>query len=150
MFKNLLFKAIGKKTDKEIKNEAMADKIHQQASKFVALGHDLSRRFATEITSIRQKCKNLRETNYKLGLSHIEKGNLSDANFRFSIIIKFWPDFKEAYYQKAYIYMLENEPQKAKLVVNRLHELFPDYQDQALSDLVSQIDLAIENSNQNE
>jgi len=150
MFKYLFFKLIGKKTSNQINQESKIDQIKEEGNKFIGIISNFIIKLKEESITIRKKFKNLRDTNYKLGLSHIERGNLSDANLRFSIIIKFWPDFKEAYYQKAYVCMLENDPKKAKLVVNRLQELFPNYQDQSLNDLICKIDLAIENANKNE
>ena len=69
---------------------------------------------------IKEKSKNLVETNYNLGISHLEKGNLSDASFRFFIMTKFWPKFYEAHYQLAYIAMLRDKPYKAKKILDNL------------------------------
>ena len=150
MFKYLFLKALGKKTPKEIKNEEFANKVHQGATKFLAIINDLISRVGDEVVSIRKKCNNLKETNFKLGLSHIEKGNLADASLRFTIIIRFWPDFKEAYYQKARVCMLQNNPEMAKLVIDKLLNKFPDYQSPETTDLIEKIDLAIKNANPNE
>jgi hypothetical protein len=150
MFKYLFLKALGKKTPKELKNEELANKVQHGATKFFAIINNLISRVGDEIVLIRKKCNNLKETNYKLGLSHIEKGNLADAGFRFTIIIRFWPDFKEAYYQKARVCMLQNDPQMAKLVIDKLLNKFPDYQSPEINDLIEKIDLAIKNENPNE
>jgi len=99
-----------------------------------------------EFFSIREKCKNLRQTNYNLGLKHLEKGNLSDAIFRFRFIKKFWPDYYEAYYQLAYCFILNKKPRKAKFVLQELLIRQPNYDDtheQKTGDLMTQAEAMI-------
>ena len=72
-----------------------------------------------EFFSIKKKLKNLLETNYALGMKHLEKGNLSDAIFRFRFIKRFWPHHYQTYYQLAYCLFLDNNPQEAEEVLKK-------------------------------
>ncbi len=117
MIKYLINKAFGIKSEKEISAEESSSKIQknlQRFSKFLTQKKDL---IINEFIAIKEKSKNLVETNYKLGISHLEKGNLSDARLRFFLMTKFWPKFYDSYYQLAYILMLQQEPLKAKKVI---------------------------------
>lgn len=91
-----------------------------------------------ELFVMKQKLRNLLETNYQLGLTHIENGNLSDAIFRFKFIIKFWPEHLESYYQLAYCLVLKNKFYQAKKTLETLLAKKPDY-DQKASDLLKKI-----------
>lgn len=84
-----------------------------------------------EINLIRGKSKNLLQTNYDLGLKHLEKGNLSDAIFRFKFIKKFWPHHLDAYYQLAYCYFLKKNFQQTQIILKELVSLDPSYQKKA-------------------
>jgi len=95
-----------------------------------------------EIFIIRSKCKNLRETNYNLGLKHLEDGNLGEAIFRFRFTKKFWPDLFDAYYQLAYCLVLNKEMNKAKEVLAELLSKKPDYDDKA-QELLKRIDSSL-------
>ena len=63
------------------------------------------------------KVKNLSNTNYLLGLYHLEQGNIFDAKLRFQFTLRLNPDFSLAYYHLAriYIYNLEFNLSKAEL-----------------------------------
>lgn len=91
-----------------------------------------------EFELIKAKSKNLLEANYQLGLRHLEKGNLSDAVFRFRIIKKFWPNHYEAYLQLANCYILTKKYYRAKAVLDELVQLNPTYDNQA-QDLLKKI-----------
>ena len=134
MIKSLINKALGKKTEKENKSEKIASKIQQNIKNFSGFISQKTDLALKEYALIKEKSKNLVETNYKLGIDHLEKGNLSDAHFRFFLMTKFWPKFYEAYYQLAYVLILRNKPFKAKKVLedliaknleidNKFHEL---------------------------
>ena len=73
-----------------------------------------------ELSIIKEKCKDLRQTNYELGLMHLEKDNLSEAIFRFRLIKRFWPNFFEAHYQLAYCLALKEKYPAAKKVLKLL------------------------------
>ena len=120
MIKYLINKALGKESSKESSSTKIASKIQKNIGNFSEFLSEKKELAEKEFYSIKEKSKNLVETNYKLGISHLEKGNLSDASFRFFIMTKFWPKFYEAYYQLAYIAMLRDKPYKAKKILDNL------------------------------
>lgn len=150
MFSYLFRKITGKKSKKELKDEVFFDKIFNNYQNTTKIFEKLIKKSILEFYSIREKCKDLLNTNYKLGLQHLEKGNFSDAKIRFTIIIKFWPEFQEAYYQKAYILMLENKPHKAKEVIDKLILKNPDKLDQKFTSLIEQIESSLQSPQNNE
>lgn len=95
--------------------------------------------FKDELELIKSKLRTLLETNYQLGLRHIERGNISDAIFRFKFIKRFWPHCYDAYYQLAYCYLLDKRPYRAKKVLDELLEKCPEYSNKA-QELLIQID----------
>ncbi len=126
------------------KDEKKVNKFHQKIDQVTALSKNLYQKFLEEVEQIKIKLNNLLETNYKLGLSHIERGNISDAIFRFKFIKRFWPHCFDAYYQLAYAYVLYRKPYRAKEILKELIEKCPDYADKA-NELLNQI----ENSQKN-
>jgi len=120
MIKYLINKALGKESSKEASSTEIASKIKKNIGNFSEFLSEKKELAEKEFYSIKEKSKNLVETNYKLGISHLEKGNLSDASFRFFIMTKFWPKFYEAHYQLAYITMLRDKPYKAKKILDNL------------------------------
>jgi len=150
MFNYLFRKITGKKSKKELKDEIFFGKISNNYQKINKIFEKLIKKSIFEFYSIREKCKDLLDTNYKLGLKHLEKGNLSDAKIRFTIIMKFWPEFQDAYYQKAYILMLENKPHKAKEVIDKLIFKNPDKLDQKFTPLLEQIESSLRSLQNNE
>ena len=93
---------------------------------------------AQKIQDVKTKVSNLLETNYNLGLKHLEKGNISDAIFRFRFIKKFWPEHFDAYYQLAYSLTLNKRPFEAKKILTELLVKKPDYDPKA-QDLLDKI-----------
>jgi outer membrane protein assembly factor BamD (BamD/ComL family) len=91
-----------------------------------------------EFNLIKEKSKNLLEANYQLGLRHLEKGNLSDAIFRFRIIKKFWPNHYDAYLQLANCYILTKKYYRAKAALDELAKLNPTYEDK-IQELLNKI-----------
>ena len=81
-----------------------------------------------ELTTMKEKYDNLLETNYNLGLKHIENGNLSEAIFRFRFIRKFWPEHYDSYYQLAYCLVLNRKSVDAKIVLEELLKKNPQHQ----------------------
>ena len=98
-----------------------------------------------EFEIIKEKSKNLLQTNLELGLKHLSEGNLSDARFRFAIMIRFWPKFSESYYQKAYIELLQNQPLKALKTLEKFFRLKTDNIDPKFFELKLQIEDLIKN-----
>jgi len=97
-----------------------------------------------EYLLIKEKTSNLLQTNYELGLRHIEKGNLSDAIFRFRFIKFFWPEFYDAYYLLAYCLYIDRKFVKSKEIIVLLLEKQPNYDKRAV-DLLEKINFEIEN-----
>ena len=73
-----------------------------------------------EFFVIKEKFKNLRETNYNLGLSLLESGRISEAIFRFRFTKTFWPDLIDAHYQLAYCLALNGRFFEAKKTLQKL------------------------------
>ena len=69
---------------------------------------------------IRKKMRNLYQTNYDLGMKHLERGDVSEAAFRFKIVKRFWPENYEAHYQLAYCLVLLGKFSKARQVIEEL------------------------------
>lgn len=80
-----------------------------------------------EYNIIREKMKNLSQTNYDLGMKYLNEGNLKEAIFRFRITKKFWPNNYDAYYQLVYCLILEHNFDKAQLVIDDLLQKNPSY-----------------------
>ena len=83
------------KSPKKIKTkititESIANFFHKKSSSFLFFISNHIEIVRKEIEIIKKKSKNLLETNYNLGLKHLEKGNLGDAIFRFKFIKKFY------------------------------------------------------------
>ena len=121
------------KKDKETSDSGtkIAQKLRENSAKFSEF---LSEKFAAaqdEFETIKDKCGNLQETNYRLGLKHLEKGNLAEAIFRFRLIKKFWPQCFDAYYYLAYTLVLKKNPQAAIEVLNELLNKNPSYNNKA-------------------
>jgi hypothetical protein len=133
MIKFLINKALGKKSEEEQKSEKFTAKIKDNVKSFSGFLSEKTDLALKEYASIKEKSKNLVETNYKLGIHHLEKGNLNDASLRFFIMTKFWPQFYEAHYQLAYILILKEKPLKAKKVLENIisknAELDPKFQE---------------------
>ena len=70
--------------------------------------------FIKQIHVAQDKLKNLSETNYNLGLFHMDKGNISDAKMRFMFVIKLKPDFALAHYHLARCYLFNLAFDKAR------------------------------------
>lgn len=132
MFKILKKIIIGKSEDKnniqDIENNvSIVQKIHDKAQGFASFFKTKIQETKDEFGDVRAKLSNLLETNYNLGLKHLEKGNISDAIFRFRFIKKFWPECYDAYYQLAYSLTLNNRPFEAKKILTQLLAKKPDY-----------------------
>ncbi len=89
-------------------------------SKLVDISDNISNLINKEISDIAQKTKDLKKTNHDLALKHLKKGNISEASFRFWIMTKFWPDYYDAYYERAYCLYIENKISKSRKVLEVL------------------------------
>lgn len=66
-----------------------------------------------EIAIIRQKIKDLKSTNIKLGIKHFDLGFIDDSIFRFKIVKKIWPDAVIANYYLGRSYVEKYQYEKA-------------------------------------
>lgn len=126
MFKFFTKKSTNKKTKKKQNHGtrialSLKDKT-EKLSDFIGTKYDEA---WEELGIIKEKCKDLRQTNYDLGLIHLENDNLSEAIFRFRLIKIFWPNFFEAHYQLAYCLALKEKYPAAKKVLKSLLEKDP-------------------------
>ncbi len=115
--------------------EQFSDKVNKISGFFV----DKYNEAINEAKTIKNKLGNLSEVNYKLGLKHLENGNLSDAIFRFRFINKMWPENQDAYYYLAYCLYLKKQNYKARLKLEELLRINPNYDSKA-ADLLEKID----------
>ena len=96
---------------------------------------------ANEIKVMKEKSKNLLQTNVALGLKHLNNDMISDAIFRFKIITIFWPNFVKSYYYLAHCYILKKKYKKAEDSIKKLLEMDPSY-DSKVSHMINKINIA--------
>lgn len=141
MLGGTLKKIFFKKSNKEEK----PDKAQELAEKLRKKSQELSEGLINKIEDVKkdlhemkQKYDNLLETNYKLGLKHIENGNIAEAIFRFRFIKKFWPEHYDSYYHLAYCLVLNKKPTEAKKILEELMSKNPQHpQGRELLDLIN-------------
>jgi len=148
IFKKLIGKSDAKTEAKKDGPAALAKGLREKTGKFVNFIGNKIQQANQEFFTIKDRISNLRETNYKLGLKHLENGNITDAIFRFRFINKVWPDLLDAQYQLAYCLTLNNKPLEAKLVLKKLLSHHPDYDPKAY-DLLDHIEEGIKHQNFN-
>lgn len=136
----------GKSKQEPNTGERIATKIKEKSQKVFGAVNEKFNQAVDEIFLIRKKFGNLLETNYQLGLTHLEKGNLSDAIFRFRFIKKFWPEHYQSYHQLAYCLLLDDNPQEAEDILVELMNKNPNC-DQLTQDLLVRVRQAIKNKN---
>ncbi len=142
----LLKKFFRKKEEQNLEQKQRPEnKFHKKIDSALKFGEAKLEEAKSEYSIIKDKLLNLLDTNYQLGLRHIERGNLSEAIFRFKFIKLFWPSCFDAYYQLAYALILAKRPYQAKKILNELVIRNPDYTDKANALLAS-----IENAESNQ
>jgi len=130
---NSLSSSHTKKTKVKIsKAEAIANFFKEKSSSIIFFLYNRFEIVKKEIDIIKDKSKNLLETNYKLGLKHLENGNIGDATFRFKFIKKFWPHHYDSHYQLAYCYFLQNRFARSKKILEDLINIDTNSKDKAL------------------
>jgi predicted TPR repeat methyltransferase len=67
----------------------------------------------------KEKIKDLITTNFDLGVYHFKQGNISDAIFRFKLVIYFRPTKLIAYYYLAKCMIIKNNPEKAISILKK-------------------------------
>lgn len=128
MIKYLFRKITGRKAKK--KNEATtkaAKNLKKYANGFNNLLAQGLNNTVNEFSDIKEKCQDLRQTNFNLGRQHLKNGKLSEAILRFRIIKKIWPDFYDAHYELAYCLALKGKFNKAKKILEDLLKAQPNY-----------------------
>ena len=141
-----------KKTEKTIndynqENIGIKDKISNSMQK---ISQEVSASVKTTISDLslmHQKSKNLLQTNFELGLHHLNNGNIKEAHFRFFLISKFWPKFESGLYYYAYILTIQQKYQKAKSVIEKIF-LLNNNPNQEVFELKNNIGQYLKNSNQ--
>lgn len=123
--KKLFFK--NSKKEEEKKNNLANTLREKSAELYEGLGNKI-KSLQEEAIVMKSKYDNLLETNYNLGLKHIENGNLSEAIFRFRFIKKFWPQHYDSYYQLAYCLVLNKKAEDAKEILEELVSKEPNHQ----------------------
>ncbi len=137
-FSNSLSKNQTQKPKNIEKNVSLIDNVKTKLENIFHFGNKKIQESKEELIVIKHKFNNLLETNYNLGLTHLENGYLGDAIFRFKFIIKFWPQHYDSYYQLAYCLILKNKFPQAKKILENLLDKKPDY-DQKAYDLLKRI-----------
>lgn len=117
----------GKDKNQDQSQKAIKEDFSKKVDKVSDFFNSKYNDFINEAKNIKGKLGNLSETNYQLGLKHIENGNISDAIFRFKFINKMWPQNQDAYYYLAYCLYLKKEGNKAKESLEKLFKINPDY-----------------------
>lgn len=125
ILKKVLFK---KNKEKDSPKENLAVSLREKSKELSKALVNQVDAMKTEFFVMKDKYDNLLETNYNLGLKHIENGNLSDAIFRFRFIKKFWPQHYDAFYQLAYCLVLNKKAEEAKEVLEELMIKNPQHQ----------------------
>ncbi len=131
MIKKIFNKILGIKPKEAEKKPSFFDKFSENSGKFLDFLESSKNNLTTEFSSIREKCTDLQQTNFNLGLKHLENGHLREASFRFFIMRKIWKDDFDAYYYQAYCLILRGKNLKAQKVLNELLQLNPNYDSKA-------------------
>ncbi len=101
-------------------NTSIKDKISSSMQKISQEVSVSIKNTLDDLSLMHQKSKNLLQTNFELGLHHLNKGNIKEAHFRFFIISKFWPKFENGLYYYAYILTLKQKYSKAQIIIDKI------------------------------
>ncbi|MBM5782579.1 MAG: tetratricopeptide repeat protein [Pelagibacterales bacterium] len=137
-FSNSLSKNKSQKEENTENKVGFIDNIKTKLENIFHFSNKKIQESKEELIVMKHKFNNLLETNYNLGLTHLENGYLGDAIFRFKFIIKFWPQHYDSHYQLAYCLILKNKFSQAKKVLENLLAKKPDY-DQKAYELLKRI-----------
>ena len=127
----------------ESKKESLNKNIANQVKSFNLFSKERLRDIVCEFRLIKERMKNLSETNYNLGLRYLNDGNLSEAAFRFNITKKFWPDNHEAHYQLVYCLLMLHKVKKAKIIAQELIAKNTEYENK-IKELFSNEEIELE------
>lgn len=132
MFFSSVKKFLGTKKESDPKkpealSTSLAQSLREKSGKLSQFFSDKLAFAQDEFFSIKEKCQDLRQTNFDLGMKHLDDGALPEAIFRFRLIKKFWPDYFDAYYQLAYCLALRENVTEAQKVLTELLNKDPNY-----------------------
>jgi tetratricopeptide (TPR) repeat protein len=140
-----------KKTEKTINeynknNISLKDKISTSVQKITQDVSVSMKSTISDLSLMHQKSKNLLNTNFELGIFHLNKGNIKEAHFRFFLMSKIWPKFELGLYYYAYVLTLQKKYQKAQIVINKIFLLNHNPNSETL-ELNNKIAQYLENNN---
>jgi thioredoxin-like negative regulator of GroEL len=104
----------------------MFEKVKEFYSVYIDKSKGLLSNLKPFVEDIKYKFDNLYETNLNNGKTHLKKGNLFDATFRFKIVNRFWPDKPEGQYYYAYCLVLTNKVSKGKEILAKIENKYDD------------------------
>lgn len=136
-----------KDSEKESVSGKIAEDIKEKTDKLIDFVTGGIENLKTEFDEIKSKYDNLLETNYDLGLKHLENGKIPEAIFRFRFIKRIWPDSYRSYYYLAYALTLKGGKKsflEAKEILETLLEKSPSSISKA-QDLLQEINNRLEN-----
>ncbi len=99
----------------------MKNRILQLEEFIVSLPHrirELALEMINQCSIAIEKLRNLSQTNYNLGIYHMDKGNVNDAKMRFSFTIKLNPSLALAHYHLARCHLFFLDFDKARQELN--------------------------------
>mgnify|MGYP001258780126 CR=1 FL=1 len=111
------------------KNKKLVDSPIGNASKSIKKSYN---RFIIDLRLMMKKSKKLSESNFKLGNKYYKRGEFGEAAFRFTILIKLWPDYYEGYFMLAKSLVAQNKFKKAEKILNKLIRRKPVFKDRAI------------------
>lgn len=142
MIKRIFNKVLGKKPNKEEDDLGLFKKYSDKSGKVLEFLQKIKTKIISEFLIINKKLRDLQNTNFQLGLKHLENGHLREASFRFFIMRKFWKEDFDAYYQHAYCLVLRGKNLKARQVLLELLSKNPSYDSKA-TDLLNHINQSL-------
>lgn len=108
------------------------DTIQKNATNIAKFITKSINKFIIDLKIMSKKSKNLADSNFKLGKKYYRQGHYSEAAFRFSILIKFWPEYFEGYFMLAKSLLAQNKFKKAEKTLNKLVRRKPAFKNRAI------------------
>lgn len=112
----------------EAPKPTLQEQIKQKVEAFSSFAKTKFEEAQAETKLLRRRFSNLLESNYEVGMIHLQKGDVGDAIFRFKFIKKFWPDHLKSYYQLAYCLAIKNKDEEAQKVLQELLAKDPNFE----------------------
>jgi len=123
IFKNMpnFFSKLFLKKDKQQKSEKPQGFLKRWSSRMEMFSSFIKKNIKktkSTITESRSRLSNLEKSNYDIGRYHLRRGHIWDATFRFKLMNKFWPEYKDAKYYLAYCLAIKGKYEDAKKFIN--------------------------------